>query len=313
MTGGSGFVGSHLCEALLARDTEVVCVDNFLTSSPDTLTRQLGADGFALLKHDVCAAFDVPGEVDLVLHLASPASPADYLKLPLQTLRAGSAGTLNALELARRKGARFVLASTSEVYGNPLVHPQPETYWGNVRPTGPRSVYDEAKRFAEATTAAYRREFGTDTAIVRIFNTYGPRMRPHDGRVVPTFIRQALSGEPLTVAGDGSHTRSLCYVSDTVDGLLAAAESTLAGPVNLGCPEELTVRAIAELVGQLCGSDLPLTFTPLPADDPARRCPDISLIRQATGWQPRVPLRDGLTATIAWFTGQLATPIPAVR
>ena len=313
VTGGCGFVGSHLCDLLRARGIEVVCVDNFLTSSAESVIHRLGDNGFSLIAHDVCAAFDVPGPIDLVLHLASPASPVDYLRFPLETLSVGSVGTLNALELARRKGARFVLASTSEVYGDPLVHPQPESYWGNVSPNGPRSVYDEAKRFAEATTAAYRREFGTDTAIVRIFNTYGPRMRAEDGRVVPAFISQALAGDPLTVSGDGSQSRSLCYVDDTVRGLLAVAASGHSGPVNLGNPHELTVLEIAGLVRELCGSASLLTFVERPVDDPSRRRPDITLAERVADWRPETPVREGLAATISWFRSQLALPATTKR
>ena len=247
-----------------------------------------------------------PGDVDLVLHFASPASPADYLRLPIETMKVGSIGTLHALGLAKDKGARFVLASTSEAYGDPQVHPQPEDYWGHVNPVGPRGVYDEAKRFAEALTTAYRTSHGTDTAIVRIFNTYGPRMRAHDGRAIPTFLRQALDGEPLTVAGDGRQTRSVCYVDDTVSGVLAVAASELAGPVNVGCPEELTVLEIAQSIVEATGSRSPITFIDRPIDDPMVRRPDISLIQRELGWQPQVSWRDGLNATIAALTSSVA-------
>jgi dTDP-glucose 4,6-dehydratase len=293
VTGGAGFLGSHLCEALLDRGAEVVCLDNFATGSPRNLT---GAD--------VTRRVDVGGDVDLVLHLASAASPPDYLRLPVETLMAGSAGTLNALELAHSKGARFVLASTSEVYGDPLQHPQQESYWGNVNPVGPRSVYDEAKRYAEALTTAYRTARGTDTAIARIFNTYGPRMRPSDGRAVPAFACQALAGEPITVAGDGSQTRSICYVDDTVRGILALADSGVAGPVNIGNPAELTVMDLALLIRDLAGSASPIRHVERPRDDPSRRCPDIGLAASALGWQPRVEPAEGLRRTIAWFAAE---------
>ncbi|NJP43978.1 SDR family oxidoreductase [Streptomyces sp. PRB2-1] len=302
VTGGAGFVGSHLCDRLRAEGTEVVCVDNLLTGSEDNVRARSADPGFTLDVRDVCDPFDVPGPVDLVLHLASPASPYDYARHPVETLRAGAQGTQNALDLARRKGARFLLASTSEVYGDPLVHPQPEGYWGNVNPVGPRSQYDEAKRYAEALTTAYRTTYGVDTVIVRLFNTYGPRMRPKDGRAVPTFVTQALAGEPLTVAGDGSQTRSLCYVDDTVSGILAAATATHPGPVNLGNPVELTILDLARRIRDLCGSDSPLTFVPRPTDDPALRRPDISLARGALGWQPVVDFDKGLALTVDWFS-----------
>jgi dTDP-glucose 4,6-dehydratase len=280
-------------------------VDNFLTSGRGGIATLLADPAFQLYEADVSTWLDVPGAADLVVHLASPASPPDYLRHPLATLAAGSSGTRNALELARRSGARFVLASTSEVYGDPQVSPQPESYWGNVNPVGPRSVYDEAKRFAEALTAAYRRAGHADTAIVRIFNSYGPGMRPGDGRMVPTFACQALRGLPLPVTGDGSQTRSLCYVSDTVAGILAVAASGLAGPVNIGSPDEATVLEIAERMIRLTGSASTITFVPLPQDDPASRCPDISLARSALRWEPRIPWDVGLTNTIHWFAAQL--------
>jgi dTDP-glucose 4,6-dehydratase len=244
------------------------------------------------------------GPLDWVLHLASPASPVHYLELPVQTLKAGSLGTMNALELARRTSARFVLASTSEVYGDPLVHPQPESYWGNVNPVGPRSVYDEAKRFGEALTTAYRTAYGVDTAIVRIFNTYGPRMRADDGRAIPNFMGQALRGEPLTVAGDGSQTRSICFVDDTVDGILALAESAEQGPINIGNPDEVTMLELAERIRSLTGSSSPIEFVDLPTDDPRRRCPDGTLARERLGWIPRVPSEEGLRRTLEWFAAQ---------
>ncbi|HEY3876977.1 MAG TPA: NAD-dependent epimerase/dehydratase family protein [Trebonia sp.] len=305
VTGGAGFIGAHLCRSLLAAGTEVLCVDNFLTSSPASVRELRNEPGFRLREADVAQRLDVDGGVDLVIHLASPASPLDYQRHPLATLDAGSRGTRNALELATRAGARFVLASTSEVYGDPAVSPQPEGYWGNVNPVGRRSVYDEAKRFAEAMTAAYRRTGRASTGIARIFNTYGPGMRPDDGRVVPTFACQALRGLPLTVAGDGSQTRSLCHVDDTVRGILAVARGDIAGPVNIGNPEEATVLRIAQRIIGLCGSRSGIEYIPLPEDDPLTRCPDITLARTALGWQPAVSWREGLSQTLAWFSAQL--------
>jgi dTDP-glucose 4,6-dehydratase len=291
---------------LIAWGIRVTCLDNFLTGAPENVAHLQSEEQFRLVRTDVTDYLHVAGEVDLVLHFASPASPADYLRLPIETMKVGSIGTLHALGLAKEKGARFVLASTSEVYGDPQVHPQPENYWGHVNPVGPRGVYDEAKRFAEALTTAYRTSHGTDTAIVRIFNTYGPRMRAHDGRAIPTFLRQALDGEPITVAGDGLHTRSVCYVDDTVGGVLAVAASQLAGPVNVGCPEELTVLEIAQSIVQTTGSRSPITFIDRPIDDPMVRRPDISLIQRELGWQPQVSWRDGLNATIAALTSSVA-------
>jgi len=301
VTGGAGFLGSHLCERLLRAGVQVICLDNFLTGAPANIAHLIGEPGFRVIKCDLTDFVHVPGELDLVLHLASAASPADYLRLPVETLKVGSLGTLHALGLAKDKEARFVLASTSEVYGDPLEHPQRETYWGNVNPVGPRSVYDEAKRFAEALTTAYRLSCGTDTAIVRIFNSYGPRMRPNDGRAIPTFIRQALAGEPLTVTGDGSQTRSVCYVEDTIRGILALAESDAAGPVNIGSPDELSMLELAELIRELTGSSSPIEHIERPVDDPRVRRPDITVASQLLGWQPRVPMRDGLRRTIDWF------------
>ena len=301
VTGGAGFLGSHLCERLLGAGAAVACLDNFATSSPGNVAHLLGSPGFRLVDCDVTRPLHVPGEVGLVLHLASAASPADYLRLPIETLEAGAAGTRNALSLAEDKNARFVLASTSEVYGDPLEHPQSEEYWGNVNPVGPRSVYDEAKRYAEALTTAYRNSRRTDTAIVRIFNTYGPRMRPHDGRAIPTFIRQALAGEPLTVAGDGGQTRSVCYVDDLVRGILAFAALGHPGPVNLGNPEELTVLRIAEDVLRAVGSGSHIEHVGLPVDDPKVRRPDTALAEQLLGWRPRVPWCEGLARTVEWF------------
>jgi dTDP-glucose 4,6-dehydratase len=305
VAGGAGFLGSHLCERLLQRGTEVVCVDNFSTGRPENIAHLTSNSGFELVEHDITAPFDVSGEVDVVFNLASPASPLDYLRLPVQTLDAGSSGTRHALELARRKNARFLLASTSEVYGDPLEHPQRESYWGNVNPIGPRSVYDEAKRFSEALTTAYRKHRGVDASIVRIFNCYGPRMRMQDGRAVPTFIRQALCAEPLTVAGDGTRTRSLCYVSDTVDGILSLAGSGHPGPVNIGGSEEMTILDLAVMIRGISGSASEIRFMDAPVDDPVRRKPDTTLAREVLGWEPKVELRNGLQRTIDWCAEQL--------
>ncbi|KUL36881.1 epimerase [Streptomyces sp. NRRL F-4489] len=301
VTGGAGFVGSHLCTALLAEGASVVCVDDFSTGRPENVAPLRDHPGFRLVEADVAEPFEVGEPPDLVLHFASPASPADYLRLPLHTLDTGSLGTRNALWLARESGARFLLASTSEVYGDPQRHPQSEDYWGNVNPVGPRSVYDEAKRFGEALTSAEANAHGTNTGIVRLFNTYGPGMRGHDGRAVPTFIRQALAGDPLTVTGDGRQTRSLCYVDDTVRGILAMAASDLRGPVNLGNPDELSMLELAHLVIELADSRSTVRFIERPTDDPAVRCPDITLARDKLQWEPRVAARDGLARTIAWF------------
>ena len=305
VTGGAGFLGSHLCRSLLAAGTEVVCVDNFLTSSPGRLRGLRAEPGFTLRQGDVAVGLDVGGDVDLVVHLASPASPIDYHRHQLATLEVGSSGTRNALELAAKTGARFVLTSTSEVYGDPTVSPQSERYYGNVNPVGPRSVYDEAKRFAEAMTAAHQRAGTADTGIVRIFNTYGPGMRPDDGRIVPTFACQALRGEPLTVSGDGRQTRSLCHVDDTVRGILAVAASDLAGPVNIGNPDEATVLQIAERIIALAGSSSGIEHIPFPEDDPMTRCPDITLARRELGWKPEIGWKEGLTRTLAWFAAEL--------
>jgi dTDP-glucose 4,6-dehydratase len=306
VTGGAGFLGSHLCERLLETGAHVVCLDNFLTGTPANLAHLQEHPRLRIIRCDLTDFVHVPGEVDLVLHFASPASPIDYLRLPLDTLKVGSLGTLHALGLAAEKGARFVLASTSEVYGDPLEHPQPESYWGNVNPVGPRGVYDEAKRFSEALTTAYRTSRGVDTAIVRIFNTYGPRMRPDDGRAIPNFICQALSGRPLTVAGDGTQTRSICYVDDTVSGILALAASGHPGPMNIGNPEEMSVRELAERIRTLTGSSSPIEFVERPVDDPGVRRPDCSLAERELGWRPRVSWDDGLARTITWFGEHLA-------
>ncbi|MDX2545371.1 UDP-glucuronic acid decarboxylase family protein [Streptomyces sp. WI04-05B] len=302
VAGGSGFLGSHLCEALLGDGYDVICVDDLSTGDPRNIEQLAAGGDIELVREDIAELGAVPGHLDAVLHLASPASPADYLRLPVHTLRAGSLGTLRTLELAREKGARYLLTSTSEVYGDPLVHPQPESYWGHVNPIGPRSVYDESKRFAEALTVTYRGVYGVETSIARIFNTYGPRMRPDDGRMVPTFLDQALRSEPITVSGSGSQTRSLCYVSDLVRGLMMLLHSDVPGPVNLGNPEEYTVLRVAEAVREVCGSASPVEFVPRPVDDPERRRPDISLAKTLLGWSPEVPLDEGLKRTAAWFT-----------
>jgi dTDP-glucose 4,6-dehydratase len=301
VTGGAGFLGSHLCDGLLGRGWSVLCLDNLSTGALANIGHLVDDPRFAFERVDVSLPFEVPGPVDAVLHFASPASPIDYQQLPLETLRVGSEGTRHALDLAQAKGARFMLASTSETYGDPQVHPQPETYWGHVNPVGPRGVYDEAKRFAEAVTMAYHRTLGTDTVIARIFNTYGPRMRPKDGRAIPTFITQALRGEPLTVAGNGEQTRSVCYVDDEVEGLLRLLASSHAGPMNIGNPGELSVLKLAELVVSVVGSDSPVAFVPLPEDDPTVRRPDISLATSVLGWQPAVEVEEGLRLTVAWF------------
>ncbi len=315
VTGGAGFLGSHLCERLLAEGYEVVCLDDFSTGSPANVAHLHGPGAesgrFHLVHADVTEGVHVPGPVDVVLHFASPASPVDYLRLPIETMKVGSLGTLNSLELTKEKRARFLLASTSETYGDPQVHPQPESYWGHVNPVGPRGVYDEAKRFAEALTMAYRRSHSADTAIVRIFNTYGPRMRPDDGRAIPTFIRQALDDEPITVAGDGLQTRSVCYVDDLVEGLTRLLHSGHPGPMNIGNPQELTVLALAGKVRDLVGSTSPVVFVPRPEDDPCVRQPDISLARAVLGWQPRVGLEEGLQRTINWFRTAHRPSVPA--
>ena len=303
-------MGSWVCQRLLELDAEVVCVDSFLTGQRENLRHLEDHPGFSLLEQDVSAGLEVDGDVHLVLHLASPASPAHYLALPIETMKVGSLGTMHALELADRRRARFVLASTSEVYGDPLEHPQRETYWGNVNPVGPRSVYDESKRFAEALTTAYRTDRGVDTAIVRIFNTFGPRMRVDDGRAIPAFMSQALAGRPVTVAGDGSQTRSLCYVEDTVEGILALAVSGAAGPVNIGSSEETSMLELARRVVELTGSSSPIEFVALPVDDPRVRRADTTLACELLGWEPRVPVAVGLERTLAWFAEQGAAATP---
>ena len=305
VTGGAGFLGSHLCALLLQRGNHVVCVDNLVTGSIDNVAELFPEPRFTFVHHDVSNYVHVPGAVDAVLHFASPASPRDYLELPIQTLKVGSLGTHNCLGMAMEKGARFILASTSEVYGDPQVHPQTEDYWGNVNPVGPRGVYDEAKRFAEALTMAYHRAHGVDVGIVRIFNTYGTHMRLSDGRVVSNFLVQALSGRPLTVYGDGTQTRSPCYVDDEVAGIIALLDSDLVGPVNIGNPDELSVLDIAGAVLEVTGAKGPIVHEPLPVDDPTQRRPDITLAREALGWEPKVGLREGLAVTAEWFRSRL--------
>ena len=305
VTGGAGFLGSHLCERLLGQGDQVVAVDNLLTGSVSNVEHLFGERGFTLAVHDVSTYLWVPGEVDAVLHFASPASPRDYLELPIPTLKVGSLGTHNALGLAKARKARILLASTSEVYGDPLVHPQREDYWGNVNPVGPRGVYDEAKRFAEAITMAYHRVHGVETRIVRIFNTYGSRMRVEDGRAIPAFLSQALRNEDVTVFGDGSQTRSLCFVSDLVEGIYRLMLSDFAEPVNIGNPHELSIRQLAERIIALVGSKSRIALQPLPEDDPRVRQPDISRARALLGWEPKVPLDDGLRVTLDYFRTRL--------
>jgi dTDP-glucose 4,6-dehydratase len=307
ITGAAGFLGSHLTDRFIADGHTVVGLDNFITGHPDNIAHLIGHERFSFIRHNISEFTYVAGELDGVLHFASPASPIDYLKLPIQTLKVGSLGTHNALGIALAKKARFFLASTSEVYGDPLVHPQPETYWGNVNPVGPRGVYDEAKRFAEALTMAYHRTHGVDTRIVRIFNTYGPRMRPFDGRVVSNFIVQALANAPITMYGDGSQTRSFCYVSDEVEGIYRLFMQGDAQPTNIGNPVEFTVRQLAELVIELTGATSTIISQPLPEDDPKVRRPDITKARARLGWEPSVDLREGVTRTIAFFRGLMGT------
>ncbi len=301
VTGGAGFLGSHLCRELRARGWDVVAVDNLLTGRRQNVEDLMGRSGFELVEQDVIRSLPVDGALDAVLHLASPASPPEYLAHPVETLEVGSIGTRHALELARERSARFLLASTSEVYGDPLVHPQPETYWGNVNSVGPRAVYDEAKRYAEALTMTYHRLHELDTKIVRIFNTYGDALASGDGRVVSNFLSQAMDGKPLTVYGDGSQTRSFCYVADEVRGILELLDSDWIGPMNIGNPDEFTVLELAELVLEVTGSDSEITFEELPVDDPVRRRPDISLAQRVLGWRPEIDLREGLTRTYDWY------------
>ena len=301
ITGGAGFLGSHLADNLLARGDEVVAIDNLSTGNKANIEHLFGVEGFTFVEHDVSNYVWVPGDVDAVLHFASPASPIDYLEMPIQTLKVGSLGTHNTLGLALDKGATYFIASTSEVYGDPLVHPQTEQYWGNVNPVGPRGVYDEAKRFSEAMTMAYHRYHDLDTRIVRIFNTYGPRMRPDDGRVVSNFIVQALKGEPLTIYGDGSQTRSFCFVEDEIRGLIALLDSGENDPVNVGNPNEFTIAELAEIVLEITGSSSKIEMHPLPTDDPTQRKPDITRAREILGWEPQVQLREGVERTVEYF------------
>jgi dTDP-glucose 4,6-dehydratase len=301
VTGGAGFLGSHLCDRLIADGHEVIALDNFLTGTPSNVEHLMQHDRFRLIKADITDYLHVPGPVDEVLHFASPASPIDYLLLPIETLKVGSIGTLHALGLAKEKGARFLLASTSETYGDPQVHPQPETYWGHVNPVGPRGVYDEAKRYAEALTMAYRRTHGVDTGILRIFNTHGARMRPKDGRAIPAFASQALTGQPITVAGDGSQTRSIIYVDDLVEGIMRLLRSGLEGPVNIGNPHEVSILYLAETIKRLTNSSSEIVFIERPVDDPSIRQPDITLAKRELGWEPQIEFEDGLKRTLAWF------------
>ena len=308
ITGAAGFLGSHLCDRFLAEGHSVVGLDNMVTGHDDNIAHLIGNDRFQFVRHNISTYTYVPGDLDGVLHFASPASPIDYLELPIQTLKVGALGTHNALGLAKAKNARFFLASTSEVYGDPLVHPQREEYWGNVNPIGPRGVYDEAKRFAEAITMAYHRYHGVDTRIIRIFNTYGPRMRPRDGRVVSNFIVQALNGEPITIYGDGSQTRSFCYVSDEVDGIYRLFMNGDSMPTNIGNPAEYTIKQLAEIVVELTGSRSEIVYRDLPEDDPKVRKPDITRARKLLGWEPKVDVRDGVALTIEYFKSLLGTP-----
>jgi dTDP-glucose 4,6-dehydratase len=305
ITGAAGFLGSHLCERFMADGHQVIAMDNFITGSPDNIAHLFGRPDFHFIEHDVTEYLYVAGELDGVLHFASPASPVDYLEMPIPTLKVGSLGTHKTLGLAKAKGARYLLASTSEVYGDPEVHPQPESYWGRVNPVGPRGVYDEAKRFAEAMTMAYQRFHGLETRIARIFNTYGPRMRPGDGRVVSNFIMQALRGEALSLYGDGSQTRSFCYVEDEVEGIYRLFQSDWPHPMNIGNPGEFTIRELAERVIALTGSTSELEFHPLPTDDPSVRCPDLTLARRELGWEPAIDLDQGLKRTIPYFRDML--------
>jgi dTDP-glucose 4,6-dehydratase len=311
ITGGAGFLGSHLCELMLARGWEVLCLDNLVTGSEANISHLASNPKFRFARHDVSRFIDVQGPVEAVLHFASPASPPDYLRMPIQTMKVGALGTHNSLGLALAKNARFLLASTSECYGDPNVSPQPESYWGNVNPVGPRGVYDEAKRYAEAMTMAYHRYHGLDTHIVRIFNTYGPRMRLNDGRALPNFLYQALVGEPITVFGDGKQTRSFCYVSDLLEGIYRLLESTEHEPTNIGNPREITILEFAERVKKLVGSTTPIVFHPLPQDDPKQRCPDISKAKRLLNWEPKIDLEEGLQRTYEYFKAQLAQAGPA--
>jgi len=304
VTGGAGFLGSHICERLLSDGWQVVCLDNFLTGTPRNIEHLVSNPDFRMVRANVTDYVHVGGDVDVIYHFASPASPIDYLQLPIQTMKVGSIGTLHMLGMAKEKQARFVLASTSEAYGDPEVHPQPESYWGNVNPVGPRGVYDEAKRFAEALTMAYRRYHDVDTGIVRIFNTHGPRLRVNDGRAIPTFIKQALKNEPMTIAGDGTQTRSIQYVDDLVEGVVRMAAAAHSGPINIGTPHEVSMLELADTVKRLCASSSDIRFIERPEDDPEVRQPDIALAREVLGWEPVVPFEEGLKRTIAWFREQ---------
>ncbi|MCS7229676.1 MAG: SDR family oxidoreductase [Candidatus Kryptonium sp.] len=305
ITGGAGFIGSHLCDRFIAEGDEVICLDNLITGNLDNIAHLFGHPKFKFIKYDVTEFLYVPGEVDYILHFASPASPMDYVKYPIQTLKVGALGTHKALGLAKAKGARFLLASTSEVYGDPLVHPQSEEYWGNVNPIGIRGVYDEAKRFAEAMTMAYHRYHGLDTRIVRIFNTYGPRMRTDDGRAIPAFMTQALKGEDITVFGDGKQTRSICYIDDLVDGIFKLLMSNYVYPINLGNPDEVTILDLAMEIKELAKSKSQIVFKPLPPDDPKVRKPDITKAKEILGWEPKISRKEGLTKTLEYFKHKL--------
>lgn len=305
ITGGAGFLGSHLCDKMLKEGCSVICIDNLLTGNADNIAHLMGREDFLFIKHDITNYIHVPGRVDYILHFASPASPIDYLKLPIQTLKVGSLGTHKVLGLAKEKKARILIASTSEVYGDPAIHPQTEDYWGNVNPIGPRGVYDEAKRFAEAMTMAYHRYHGVDTRIVRIFNTYGPRMRLNDGRVLPAFVGQALNGEDLTVFGDGSQTRSFCFVSDLVDGIYKLLMSHETNPVNIGNPAEITIKQFAEEVLKIMNSKSKIIYKELPEDDPKVRQPDITRAKEILGWEPKVGREEGLRVTIKYFQDKI--------
>jgi dTDP-glucose 4,6-dehydratase len=306
ITGGAGFLGSHLCDYLIGHGWDVLSIDSLVTGNEGNVVHLMKHPGFRMVRQDVSQYLDVAGPVDYVLHLASPASPVDYLKLPIQTLKVGALGTHNSLGLAMAKKAKYLLASTSECYGDPQVSPQPESYWGHVNPIGPRGVYDEAKRFAEAMVMAYHRFHGVDTHIVRIFNTYGPRMRLNDGRALPNFVHQALTGQPITVYGDGQQTRSFCYVSDLIEGIYRLMNSDEHEPVNIGNPQEITILEFAERIRKLLGSEVPIVFKPLPQDDPKQRCPDISKAKRLLGWQPKVNLDEGLRLTLEFFRQQVA-------
>ncbi|HEV8641359.1 MAG TPA: UDP-glucuronic acid decarboxylase family protein [Methylomirabilota bacterium] len=305
VTGGAGFIGSHLCEFLLRRGARVICIDNFITGSPENVAHLEASPDFTFVRHDVTEYIAVEGPLDWVLHFASPASPRDYLELPIQTLKVGALGTHRTLGVAKAKRAGFLLASTSEIYGDPLVHPQREDYWGHVNPVGPRGVYDEAKRFAEALTMAYHRAHGVDTRIVRIFNTHGPRIRVNDGRAIPAFVTQALTGRPLTVFGDGSQTRSFQYIDDLTDGIWRLMHAPVTDPVNIGNPQEMTLLELAQRILRLTGSQSEIVFRPLPEDDPKVRQPDITRARRLLGWEPRVDTNEGLRLTIEWFRGKV--------